>query len=94
MSLERVCASKMDVESSGRIKVFTRKQGRRKGGEAQEDEEEQHNSNTIATHGEAQEDEEEAVKYQRADTAHPSQKQCVITEAMFRQRSGDACKYT
>jgi hypothetical protein len=66
----------------------------RKGGEAQEDEEEQHNSNTIATHGEAQEDEEEAVKYQRADTAHPSQKQCVITEAMFRQRSGDACKYT
>jgi hypothetical protein len=46
----------MDVESSGRIKVFTRKQGRRKGGEAQEDEEEQHNSNTIATHGEAQED--------------------------------------
>jgi hypothetical protein len=51
-------------------------------------------SNTIATHGEAQEDEEEAVKYQRAGTAHSSQKQCVITEAMFRQRSGDACKYT
>jgi len=80
----------MDVESSGRIKVFTRKQGTGKGGKLRK----MKRSNKIATHGEAQEDEEEAVKYQRADTAHPSQKQCVITEAMFRQRSGDACKYT
>jgi hypothetical protein len=52
MSLELcVCASKMVVESSGRIKVFTRKQGEREGGEAQEDEEEQYNSNTWGSSG-------------------------------------------